>query len=290
MVVRAAVLLAAACLLAALDAEAAAALAARLAPLHQRLGPAEPGSWRARFPEPGQTFAEYRGGRPNLPTPQRRTICLVAAGALDAEQRAVVDRVGEFMAAFYGLPLRRLPPFAVAAPGWQTRTAPDGGEQVRTDWFLDRLAGLCPADAVACLALTPVDLWPGEGWNFVFGQATLQDRTGVWSLARLADPQPRLGRQLLLRRMLKIALHETGHMFSIEHCTAWRCLMQGSNTLAETDAQPLDACPECTAKIVWMGDADPAARYRALAALATASGLGDEAANWNRLAAAVAGP
>jgi hypothetical protein len=27
-----------------------------------------------------------------------------------------------------------------------------------------------PADALAYLALTASDLWPGEGWNFVFGR------------------------------------------------------------------------------------------------------------------------
>ncbi len=39
------------------------------------------------------------------------------------------------------------------------------------------------------LALTTSDLWPGEGWNFVFGQASLSERVGVWSLHRLGNPQ-----------------------------------------------------------------------------------------------------
>ncbi len=31
-------------------------------------------------------------------------------------------------------------------------------------------------------------LHAGKGWNFVFGQASLQDRVGVWSLHRQVDP------------------------------------------------------------------------------------------------------
>jgi HSP20 family molecular chaperone IbpA len=45
-----------------------------------------------------------------------------------------------------------------------------------------------PEDALAYLALTASDLWPGEGWNFVFGQANLRRRVGVWSLYRNGDP------------------------------------------------------------------------------------------------------
>ena len=88
-----------------------------------------------------------------------------------------------------------------------------------------------PRDAVAVLALAALDLWPGEGWNFVFGQANLTERVGVWSLYRNGDPE--LGADaytLCLRRTLKTATHETGHMLGIAHCTAYACGMNGSNS------------------------------------------------------------
>ena len=69
----------------------------------------------------------------------------------------------------------------------------------------------------------------------------------------------------LLDRTLKIAIHETGHMFSMKHCTKFECLMSGTNHLAETDRRPLDVCPECMAKIAWAFGYDPAVRYRRLA-------------------------
>jgi archaemetzincin len=69
----------------------------------------------------------------------------------------------------------------------------------------------------------------------------------------------------LLDRTLKIAIHETGHMFSMKHCTKYECLMSGTNNLAETDRRPLDVCPECMAKIAWAFRYDPAERYRRLA-------------------------
>src|SRR5258708_22877041 len=110
--------------------------------------------------------------------------------------------------------------------------------------------------------------------NYVFGQASLNARVGVWSLFRLelgAD------KETILRRMLKIAAHETGHMFSMWHCTKYECVMSGTNHIAETDSRPIDVCPECMAKICWLSDVDPTTRYERLAAFCRKNGLNKEA-------------
>src|SRR5690606_25214957 len=106
------------------------------------------------------------------------------------------------------------------------------------------------------------DLFPNESMNYVFGQASFDARVGVWSLARLDD---NASYDKFLRRTLKIAAHETGHMFSMRHCIKYECLMSGTNHLGETDRRPIDACPECTAKICWLSDISAADRYRKLA-------------------------
>ena len=122
--------------------------------------------------------------------------------------------------------------------------------QIKTGFILnDILKPIIPTDAAALIAFTTEDLYPDESMNYVFGQASLEDRVGVWSLSRLDDNTDEMG---FLRRTLKIAAHETGHMFSMRHCTKWECLMSGTNHLAETDSRPIDACPECTAKICWL--------------------------------------
>ena len=61
------------------------------------------------------------------------------------------------------------------------------------------------------------DLYPDPRWNFVFGQASLRDRLGVFSFARY-DPffygKSRGSRyqELLLRRSAKLLVHETAHI------------------------------------------------------------------------------
>ena len=114
----------------------------------------------------------------------------------------------------------------------------------------------------AYIALTTSDLWPGQGWNFVFGQASVTDRVGVWSIWRNGDPHgDDEAYRTCLRRTLKTASHETGHMFSMQHCTFYECNMCGSNHREESDRQPLWLCPICLAKLCHATGADPGKRF-----------------------------
>jgi archaemetzincin len=113
------------------------------------------------------------------------------------------------------------------------------------------------------------DLYPAESWNFVFGYASLSERVGVYSFARY-DPafhgQPRGPKtnKLILRRGLKVMAHELGHMFGLEHCTYYSCVMNGTNHLEESDQKPLSLCPVCLRKLHHSIGFDPAERYRKL--------------------------
>src|SRR5262249_31133159 len=139
-------------------------------------------------------------------------------------------------------------------PDRAKRTHPTwGGEQILAPYVLDDLLKpKRPDDALAYVAFTASDLWPGEGWNFVFGQASLSERTGVWSIHRFDDPAAsKEAFQRCLIRTLGTASHETGHILTMQHCTVYECSMNGSNSLAESDRKPLHVCPVCLRKLCW---------------------------------------
>ncbi len=247
-------------------------------PLHRRKTPPRPGDWLDKYKEAGQSFAAYREERPNHPTASRTTIYVLPMGDFQAKQMPILDATTEALAIFYGVPVKRL-----KQVGWDdlppsARRSREGRpDQLRTPFLLDRLRKHRPADAVAVLGLSSVDLTPGDDWNYVFGQASLSDRVGVWSMARFGDPEKEHG--LVLRRTLQTALHETGHMLGIRHCTAFECCMNGSNHLEEADGRPLAFCPECEMKVWWACGVAPKARYRELAEFAEKHGLKD-AKDW----------
>lgn len=258
----------------------------RLRPLHRKLAAPGPLDWLARHPEPGQTFVEYLAGRPVTPTGPRRVIYIQPIGEFTATQRRIVTLTADYMGRFFSLdvrtnsaiPLERIPGSARRVhPSW-------GDEQILTTHVLERmLAPRLPQDAAAMIALTASDLWPGEGWNFVFGEASLSERVGVWSLYRNGDPdRDAAAFRLCLRRTIKTAVHETGHMFSMGHCTACECCMNGSNHREESDRQPLYLCPECMAKVCWATQADPVIRYRRLLVFCRDNGFEQEQAFFER--------
>jgi archaemetzincin len=254
----------------------------KLRPLHQRLGKAKPGEWLAEHHEDGQTFDAYRASDPVIPDKKRRVLHVQPLGDLTATQRRIITRTADYMARFFNLEVRTREDLAMALiPSRARRVHPTWGDkQILSTYVLeDLLQPRLPDDAMAYIAFTASDLWPGHNWNFVFGQASLRDRVGVWSLYRNGNPDesPESFRLALLRTM-KIAVHETGHMFSLPHCTAYECSMGGTNSLDESDRSPLWLCPECMAKIAWATGADPVARYRKLAEYCRAEGLTAEEA------------
>jgi archaemetzincin len=265
---------------------------ARVKPLYQPKGTPQPGDWLESHPEQGQTFDQYLKSNPNRPTSARTTIYIQPLDAFNVTERKLLDETANVLGLFYNLPVRTLAPLGLdVIPANARRTfAGTGKEQLLTGYLLDDLLPpRRPADAVALLALTTSDLWPGEGWNFVFGQASLTERVGVWSSARYGDAKASdAAYRLCLLRMCKVATHETGHMLGIEHCTAYECGMNGSNNLPETDRCPLAFCPECSAKIWWSCGAQPQKWYGALAAFGEKHGFKEDAALWRKCEASLA--
>ena len=227
------------------------------------------GDWLDSHPENGETFEEYLRSKPTLPTDARHTIYIQPVGTFSPGQLAVISHTADYMRAFYNLPVALSKPLPLGdVPDDLQRVQYPRNRQIRTTYFLDDLLPkLLPEDAAALICMTSYDLYPEDTWNYVFGQANLETRVGVWSLWRLErDNGKKASDDLLLSRTLKVALHETSHMFSMRHCTKYECLMSGTNHLDETDRRPLDACPECVAKVSWAMNYPLSDRYKNLAA------------------------
>ena len=259
---------------------------AKLRPLFIPKLPTRAGDWLEQHREPGQTYREFRAQVARRAIDSFDKIRVVPVGPLSTGQKAVLDITVAFLKPFFGLPLELDPAVALSdIPADAQRDFTIAGpRQLLTTYLLNDtlMKHRRPRDA-AVLGITAMDLWPGEGWNFVFGQASLSERVGIWSMARNgdADGEPFMRRLCALRTVMT-ATHETGHMFGIRHCTAYECGMNGSNSAAERDRQPLEFCPECQAKLWWTLNLDPLARSRALEALARQQAFGEAAAGLAR--------
>jgi archaemetzincin len=231
----------------------------------------EPGDWLDERPELFQTFDGYRTRREIHPDATRRTIYLVEIGEFPPGSSPSVDALARYTAAFYGMPVERLPVLDLATLAVDARES-GSRIQLHAKQILARLRERKPDDAFALAAVTMFDLYPDEEWNFVFGFADGAQQVGVFSFARF-DPSPRA----LLRRSAVTLTHELGHMFGVAHCTHYHCVMNGHNHAQEGERLPMHLCPVDLRKLHYSIGFDPVERYRRLLALDRELGLEDEA-------------
>jgi archaemetzincin len=233
----------------------------------RKLGPPQPGEWRWTFHEPEQSFERYVGGAVNRKCEHRTTFYFQPLGNAAARYKATLEQIRVHAEAYFGVPARILDPIPLMQEAYSARR-----DQYHSTRIINALAEHHPPDALAYLGITDQDLYT-DGLNFVFGEGSLHFRCGVYSLHRLETGDA----PLFLRRSLKLVCHEAGHILSIDHCVAWSCVMDGANTLAEADGQPLHLCPMDLRKVLWNTGADRDDRYRRLESLYRSWGLRSEA-------------
>lgn len=205
--------------------------------------------WLACHAESGQTVDQFLTAAGPRPTPERRTIHLQPLGDDWDSSPVSLELLRRAASAFFQLPVVLRSPLPLPSTGITTREDPSTKRvQLLTTDLLRELRSRLPRDAFCLLGITRVDLYPGSDSGFVFGQASLQKRVGIFSLARLGDheesaPGGAAHRARLTRRALRVLVHETAHMFNMHHCIYYRCVMNGSAHLREAEARPLFLCP-----------------------------------------------
>lgn len=142
-------------------------------------------------------------------------------------QAARLDAVAEPAEAFDE---RRRQWSSVAMLKRAKETAPDGDDKV--------------------LAVTERDLFIPM-LTFVFGQAQMDGRFALVSLARLRQDFYGLpaSPELLRRRARKECFHELGHAFGLAHCPDAGCPMSLSTGISQVDAKAEHFCASCASAL-----------------------------------------
>ena len=246
--------------------------------------------WLANHREEGQTFDQwYEMLHRNVVDGERQVIYLLPILNQEVESgSASEDTTHRFLQLlktytevfFLGLEVYLLPIISSKVMGCKTRLHEVirgvKREQILAGDVMAYIEGNMPRDAYCMVGVTMCDLYPEESWNFVFGMASLQKRSGVFSFARyhpkffdtseditiqsiLALPPDLL--RLALRRSFDVLTHEISHMFGIHHCIYFSCLINGCNHQEESDSHSLFLCPVCVRKLKNAIDFDLTKRY-----------------------------
>ncbi|MEM1884832.1 MAG: archaemetzincin family Zn-dependent metalloprotease [Candidatus Jordarchaeales archaeon] len=120
--------------------------------------------------------------------------------------------------------------------------------QYNAEKILNKLKG---RKSFRVLGVTAVDLYVPE-LNFVFGVAEYNGTAALISLNRLRPEfygEP-TNEKKFFERIIKEAVHELGHTFSLEHCPESSCVTHFSNSVLETDIKREDFCRTCKRKLI----------------------------------------
>lgn len=205
------------------------------------------GEWLYHNKEKGQTFDEYKKSKFTKIDSNNFIIYLKPIGKFNPLQTKQLELTREYLEIFFQQKVVLLNTISDGfIPEKERRKRVDGSEQLLASYFLKTvLKDKMPENGIVLMAITEKDLYPKPEWNFVFGLASYKERVGVTSVFRFTDKD----KSLTLKRLINVASHEIGHMFSIRHCTNAKCTMNGSISLYETDLCPNRLCSECQKKL-----------------------------------------
>jgi archaemetzincin len=240
------------------------------------LGPPKEGEWLFVHKEKGQTFEQYKNAKPVRPTSGRSVIYLLPIGDFTPLQERAMQLTQHYLEIFFQQKTVLLKAVSdQTIPASAMRQREEDNIQLLAPYVLDSLLNnKTPADGIALMGISAKDLYPKESWNYVFGLASYVKRIGVSSIYRLQNKQlDTVNFKLCLSRLMNVFSHEIGHMMAFNHCTAARCVMNGSNTLRETDQSPNRLCTECQKKLFWNFRYDNKQRLQQLIGFCRENGL-----------------
>ncbi|AXB56953.1 Zn-dependent protease [Flavobacterium fluviale] len=216
-----------------------------------KLGKPGYGDWLSSHKEKGQTFEQYFFSKHIIPTKKENIIYIRPIGNFNSLQKKQIELLNEYLAIFFQLKTKTLKSISNDVVPNSARRMMFGHEQLLAGYLLDDvLKKEKPVNRIALMGLSELDLYPKPEWNYVFGLASYRDKVGVSSIYRLQDGELTSENfNLCLSRLLKISSHEIGHMFGLHHCINADCVMNGSNSMSETDKHSIRLCSVCQQKL-----------------------------------------
>jgi len=155
-----------------------------------------------------------------------------------------------------------------------------GHSQICVNNVLQLLKRSIPSDAHCLVAITLHDFYFEESDLFIAGLAHGNCHVAAFSFFRY-DPRLEFSEEfwydwkikktksksmskIILLRSCRLLTHEIGHLFGIDHCIYYECLMNGSGHLEEDFSQPLFLCPVDLRKLLQLVGFDVIQRYEQL--------------------------
>ncbi len=155
---------------------------------------------------------------------------------------ALVPKViAAHISGYYNLPARVLGPREHPAYAFDKQRL-----QYNAGTILKNIETLPFKDYFKIVGILSVDIFMPI-FKHVYGEARQGSRDAIVSLYRLSHNLngSSVAQTSLYDRAAKVALHELGHLFNLQHCDDPKCLMHFSGALADLDGLSFNLCRYC---------------------------------------------
>jgi len=165
-------------------------------------------------------------------------LCVVPFGAVKGE---LLGKICEGLTEQIPLKCEILPPEHIPKQAFDPAR-----KQYNSALLLNLLKDM-EAPSQRILGITEFDLFCGKQ-NYVFGETDLTMGVAVFSLLRLRQEYYKLmpDEKRFITRAITEAVHETGHIFGLRHCSDPYCVMFNSPTLVDLDCKRFKFCSRCS--------------------------------------------
>ncbi|UCG04833.1 MAG: archaemetzincin family Zn-dependent metalloprotease [Desulfobacterales bacterium] len=165
------------------------------------------------------------------------SIAIVPVGSFDLE---LIEFISEQIKQVFGFSCEILPLLNDLAFAFDSNR-----KQYHSTKILERLADKIPPHVAKALAIVQVDLFIPI-LTHVYGEAQLGGKVCAVSTFRLNEGHPHLNiREPYLSRIMKEAIHELGHTFTLRHCKDHNCLMHYCRNETDVDRKTEELCRYC---------------------------------------------
>ncbi|MDR1535049.1 MAG: archaemetzincin [Planctomycetota bacterium] len=246
----------------------------RLIRLARQLGFPRPDDWRSLIREPEQDFGQFV----NESRRARGILVVQPIGGLPVDQKRAIGHLLDSLSAFFGMQAVCASPINPSDLPARCFSQVEGRRRINAEALISLvLKPLASGKVSSVLAITDMEIYPGDDWPFVsaFGWSSFKYGASVVSTAGVLEPS-RAARGRNLLRLAKLCLHETSHTFALKHCSRFNCLMNGSGNLRESDSKPLSLCPDCLAKLSLVTGRKPGLHLEDMLGLCRAKGFSSE--------------
>ena len=230
--------------------------------------------WLYNVRERGQTIDEYINYRYTKPDSIRKKIYILPITS-ENDIELNYDKIIRYVSIFFQMDTILMKEIDIKSISEKYREQDFfKHKQYLTGDIMKNLLKIIPNDAFCMLGVTNVDLYPDDNYSFVFGVASYHQRVGISSILRFSesfyknlskddmdeynkiynkeynsDFIQEQNMDTMLNRTTKIITHEILHMFSMEHCIYYNCLMCGINGMIELDRWSHSLCCICIQKL-----------------------------------------